>query len=41
MIVKDNIGTSGMPTTAGSLALAGSTPPDAFIVKRLEAPARS
>ena len=37
VIVKDNIGTSGMPTTAGSLALAGSTPPDAFIVQRLEA----
>ncbi len=37
VIVKDNIDTTGMPTTAGSLALAGSTPPDAFIVKRLEA----
>ena len=37
MIVKDNIGTTGMPTTAGSLALAGSTPPDAFLVRRLEA----
>ena len=36
MIVKDNIDTTGMPTTAGSLALAGSTPPDAFIVTRLE-----
>jgi amidase len=37
VIVKDNINTTGMPTTAGSLALAGSTPPDAFIVKRLRA----
>jgi amidase len=37
IIVKDNIDTTGMPTTAGSLALAGSTPPDAFIVQRLEA----
>jgi amidase len=35
MMVKDNIDTTGMPTTAGSLALAGSTPPDAFIVTRL------
>jgi amidase len=37
IIVKDNINTTGMPTTAGSWALAGSTPADAFIVKRLEA----
>jgi amidase len=37
LIVKDNIDTTGMPTTAGSLALAGSTPPDAFLVQRLEA----
>jgi amidase len=37
IIVKDNIDTSGMPTTAGSWALAGSTPPDAFIVSRLKA----
>ena len=37
VIVKDNIGTTGMPTTAGSLALAGSSPRDAFIVKRLRA----
>jgi amidase len=36
VLVKDNIDTTGMPTTAGSLALAGSTPPDAFIVKRLK-----
>jgi amidase len=37
IIVKDNINTTGMPTTAGSWALAGSTPGDAFIVERLEA----
>jgi amidase len=36
-IVKDNIDTTGMPTTAGSWALAGSSPPDAFIVRRLRA----
>ena len=37
VLVKDNVDTTGMPTTAGSLALKGSTPPDAFIVKRLKA----
>ena len=37
IIVKDNIGTTGMPTTAGSWALAGSTPGDAFIVQQLRA----
>ncbi|MDT4977246.1 MAG: amidase [Pseudonocardiales bacterium] len=37
VLVKDNIDTTGMPTTAGSLALAGSTPPNAFIVDRLRA----
>jgi amidase len=37
IIVKDNINTTGMPTTAGSWALAGSTPDDAFIVQRLKA----
>jgi amidase len=36
IIVKDNIDTTGMPTTAGSWALAGSTPDDAFIVERLK-----
>jgi amidase len=36
VIVKDNIDTTGMPTTAGSLALDGSTPSDAFIVQRLK-----
>jgi amidase len=37
IIVKDNVNTTGMPTTAGSWALAGSTPADAFIVQRLKA----
>ena len=37
IIVKDNIGTTGMPTTAGSYALEGSTPGDAFIVRKLRA----
>jgi amidase len=37
IIVKDNIGTTGMPTTAGSYALEGSTPDDAFIAERLKA----
>jgi len=37
IIVKDNIDTTGMPTTAGSWALAGSTPPDAFVVRQLRA----
>jgi amidase len=37
IIVKDNINTTGMATTAGSFALAGSTPEDAFIVQQLKA----
>jgi len=37
IMLKDNIDTTGMPTTAGSWALAGSTPEDAFIVRRLKA----
>ncbi|HSS35548.1 MAG TPA: amidase [Patescibacteria group bacterium] len=37
VIIKDNIDSTGMPTTAGSWALAGSKPHDAFIVKRLRA----
>jgi amidase len=37
IIVKDNIGTTGMATAAGSWALAGSTPSDAFIAKQLKA----
>jgi amidase len=35
VLIKDNINTTGMPTTAGSLALAESSPPDAFLVSRL------
>jgi amidase len=37
IIVKDNVDTAGMATTAGSWALAGSTPADAFIAKQLKA----
>jgi amidase len=37
IIVKDNVNTTGMATTAGSWALAGSMPADAFIVQRLKA----
>jgi amidase len=37
IIVKDNVDTTGMPTTAGSWALAGSTPADAFIAGQLKA----
>jgi amidase len=37
IIVKDNIDTTGMPTTAGSWSLAGSSPADAFVVQRLRA----
>jgi len=37
IIVKDNVNTTGMPTTAGSWALAGSTPADAFIAQKLKA----
>src|ERR687897_144252 len=37
IIVKNNVNTAGMPTTAGSWALAGSTPDDAFIAKQLKA----
>ncbi|MEC7740362.1 MAG: amidase family protein, partial [Gemmatimonadota bacterium] len=36
VVLKDNIDTADMPTTAGSLLLAGSLPPDdAFIVEKL------
>jgi len=36
VVLKDNIDTHDMPTTAGSILLAGSIPPDdAFIVRRL------
>lgn len=37
ILLKDNINTLGMPTTAGAVALAENiTPQDAFIVKRLK-----
>jgi len=36
IIVKDILNTSGMATTAGSWALAGSTPSDAFVVEQLK-----
>ena len=36
VLLKDNINTSDMPTTAGSVSLAGSIPPtDAFITEKL------
>ena len=37
VLVKDNVNTTGMATTAGSWALARSTPSDAFIVQQLKA----
>src|SRR4029079_4778389 len=37
VLLKDNVDTTGMPTTAGSWALAGSRPGDAFIVTQLRA----
>lgn len=37
VLVKDNVQVGGMPTTAGSPALIGACPPDAFIVARLRA----
>lgn len=37
VLLKDNVNTNDMPTTAGSIALKGSVPKhDAFIVKKLE-----
>lgn len=35
VLLKDNIGTSDQPTTAGSLALAEARPRDAYLVNRL------
>jgi len=38
VLLKDNVDTADMPTTAGSVALAGSMPPDdAFITRKLRA----
>jgi len=37
VLLKDNIGTAGEPTTAGSLALVNAKSPDAFIVTKLRA----
>ena len=37
VLVKDNVQVAGIPTTAGSPALLGACPPDAFIVSRLRA----
>ncbi|HUE97124.1 MAG TPA: amidase family protein, partial [Longimicrobiaceae bacterium] len=38
VILKDNVDTADMPTTGGSVTLAGSIPPDdAFLVTRLKA----
>ncbi len=36
ILLKDNINTKGMPTTAGAIALKNNTTEDAFIVKRLK-----
>lgn len=37
ILLKDNIGTEGMTTTAGSIALKDNNAPDAFITTRLKA----
>jgi amidase len=37
VLVKDNISVAGLPVTAGSLAMAAATGPEAFLVRRLRA----
>ncbi len=37
ILLKDNINTEGMPTTAGAVALQGNNTTDAFVVQRLKA----
>src|SRR5580698_2610886 len=37
VLVKDNVQVAGAPTTAGSPALLGVKPPDAFVISRLRA----
>ena len=42
VVLKDNLDTADLPTTAGSVLLAGSLPPDdAFLVRKLRAAGRS
>ena len=36
VLLKDNIGTTGLPTTAGAVALLDNNAPDAFIVERIK-----
>ena len=36
ILVKDNIGVAGIPTTAGAAVLANHTPGDAFIIQKLK-----
>ncbi len=36
VLLKDNIGTTGLPTTAGAVALLNNNAPDAFIVERIK-----
>lgn len=37
ILIKDNIGSDGMPTTAGAVAFLDNNAPDAFIVKQIKA----